>query len=82
MAGSLGLNDRFAAAVEELVGDDQWLKLKMSKAWSIAEKQFDQEIKKSFRGELDVEYYVNFPMANLREDEDGGLVSNTWRLTG
>ncbi|KAG6172014.1 hypothetical protein E4U11_006687 [Claviceps purpurea] len=82
MAGSLGLNDRFAAAVEELVGDDQWLKLKMSKAWSIAEKQFDQEIKKSFRGELDVEYYVNFPMASLREDEDGGLVSNTWRLTG
>ncbi|KAG5965240.1 hypothetical protein E4U58_002897 [Claviceps cyperi] len=82
MAGSLGLNDRFAAAVEELVGDDQWLKLKISKAWSIAEKQFDQEIKKSFRGELDVEYYVNFPMANLREDEDGGLVSNTWRLTG
>ncbi|KAG6114576.1 hypothetical protein E4U13_003294 [Claviceps humidiphila] len=82
MAGSLGLNDRFAAAVEELVGDDQWLKLKMSKAWSIAEKQFDQEVKKSFRGELDVEYYVNFPMANLREDEDGGLVSNTWRLTG
>ncbi|KAG5948550.1 hypothetical protein E4U60_001463 [Claviceps pazoutovae] len=82
MAGSLGLNDRFAAAVEELVGDDQWLKLKMSKAWSIAEKQFDQEIKKSFRGELDVEYYVNFPMASLREDEDGGLVSDTWRLTG
>ncbi|KAG5935630.1 hypothetical protein E4U59_005507 [Claviceps monticola] len=82
MAGSLGLNDGFAAAVEELVGDDQWLKLKMSKAWSIAEKQFDQEIKKSFRGELDVEYYVNFPMASLREDEDGGLVSNTWRLTG
>ncbi|KAG6159395.1 hypothetical protein E4U37_003526 [Claviceps purpurea] len=82
MAGSLGLNDRFAAAVEELVGDDQWLKLKMSKAWSIAEKQFDQEIKKSFRGELDVEYYVSFPMASLREDEDGGLVSNTWRLTG
>ncbi|KAG6170156.1 hypothetical protein E4U51_001083 [Claviceps purpurea] len=64
------------------VGDDQWLKLKISKAWSIAEKQFDQEIKKSFRGELDVEYYVNFPMASLREDEDGGLVSNTWRLTG
>ncbi|KAG6035334.1 hypothetical protein E4U19_004811 [Claviceps sp. Clav32 group G5] len=82
MAGSLGLNDRFAVAMEELVGDDQWLKLKMSKAWSIAERQFDQEIKKSSRGELDVEYYVNFPMANLREDEDGGLVSNTWRLTG
>ncbi|KAG6199235.1 hypothetical protein E4U10_005217 [Claviceps purpurea] len=82
VAPQLKLKELAPGTVEELVGDDQWLKLKMSKAWSIAEKQFDQEIKKSFRGELDVEYYVNFPMASLREDEDGGLVSNTWRLTG
>ncbi|KAG6068541.1 hypothetical protein E4U32_000366 [Claviceps aff. humidiphila group G2b] len=82
MAGSLGLNERFASAVEELVGDHQWLKLKSSKAWSFAERQFDQEIKKAFNGELDEEYYVNFPMAELWDDKDSNLVSNTWKLTG
>ncbi|KAG6309486.1 hypothetical protein E4U22_003902 [Claviceps purpurea] len=82
MAGSLGLNERFASAVEELVGDHQWLKLKSSKAWSFAERQFDQEIKKAFNGELEEEYYVNFPMAELWDDKDSNLVSNTWKLTG
>ncbi|KAG6116280.1 hypothetical protein E4U14_000333 [Claviceps sp. LM454 group G7] len=82
MAGSLGLNQRFAAAVEELVGDHQWPTLKRSKAWSFAEKQFDQEIKKGFGGALEEEYFVNFPMAKLDDDESHGLVSNTWRLTG
>ncbi|KAG5956760.1 hypothetical protein E4U57_002313 [Claviceps arundinis] len=82
MAGSLGLNERFASAVEELVGDHQWLKLKSSKAWSFAERQFDQEIKKAFNGELEEEYYVNFPMADLWDDKDSNLVSSTWKLTG
>ncbi|KAG6014764.1 hypothetical protein E4U54_004867 [Claviceps lovelessii] len=82
MAGSLGLNQRFAAAVEDLVGDLQWIKLKTSKAWSFAEKQFDQEIKIAFRGELDEEYFVNFPMADLWDDPDNGLKQSTWRLTG
>ncbi|KAG6016208.1 hypothetical protein E4U43_004060 [Claviceps pusilla] len=82
MAGSLGLNQRFAAAVEDLVGDLQWLKLKTSRAWSFAEKQFDQEIKTAFRGEMDEEYFVNFPMADLWDDPDSGLKQSTWRLTG
>ncbi|KAG5928619.1 hypothetical protein E4U42_000334 [Claviceps africana] len=80
MAGSLGLNQRFAAAVDELVGEFQWPKLKNSRAWSFAEKQFDQEIKVEFSGEPDEEYYVNFPMANL--EDKGGIVQNTWKLTG
>ncbi|KAG5935629.1 hypothetical protein E4U59_005506 [Claviceps monticola] len=82
MAGSLGLNERFASAVEELVGDHQWLQLKSSKAWFFAERQFDQEIKKAFNGKLEEEYYVNFPMAELWDDKDSNLVSSTWKLTG
>ncbi|KAG6088700.1 hypothetical protein E4U15_005345 [Claviceps sp. LM218 group G6] len=82
MAGSLGLNQRFAAAVEELVGGHQWSTLKKSKAWSFAEKQFDQEIKKDFGGSVEEEYFVNFPMAKLDDDESHGLESNTWKLTG
>ncbi|KAG5996744.1 hypothetical protein E4U52_005960 [Claviceps spartinae] len=73
MAGSLGLNERFAESLP------RW---RSSKAWSFAERQFDQEIKKAFNGELDEEYYVNFPMAELWDDKDSNLVSNTWKLTG
>lgn len=54
----------------------------MSKPWSFAEKQFDQEIKKDFSGSLEDEYFVNFPMAKLDDDESHGLESNTWKLTG
>ncbi|KAG6024262.1 hypothetical protein E4U40_003410 [Claviceps sp. LM458 group G5] len=82
MAGSIGLNQRFATAVEELVGDDQWLKLKTSKPWSFAEKQFDEEIKKKFNGGLKETYYVNFPLARLKDNENHGLTSNTWAISG
>ncbi|KAG5953321.1 hypothetical protein E4U53_006055 [Claviceps sorghi] len=82
MAGSLGLNQRFAAAVEELVGSLQWSDLKTSKAWPFAERQFDQEIKTAFHGDPDEEYFVNFPMADLWDHPDGVLEKNTWRLTG
>ncbi|KHN93782.1 Heat shock protein Hsp70 [Metarhizium album ARSEF 1941] len=68
MAGSLGLNRRFAQAVQNLVGDEQWFPLKKSKAWVIAQRQFDQEVKRAFRGEPDEEYFVNFPMADLEDD--------------
>ncbi|KAG6261198.1 hypothetical protein E4U49_004164 [Claviceps purpurea] len=82
MAGSLGLNQRFATAVEELIGDDQWLKLKTSKAWSFAEKQFDEEVKKKFNGGLKEVYYVNFPLARLKDNENHGLASSTWAISG
>ncbi|EFY98456.2 Hsp70 family protein [Metarhizium robertsii ARSEF 23] len=82
MAGSMGLNQRFAQAVQNLIGDEQWFPLKKSKAWAIAQRQFDQEVKKAFRGDPDEEYFVNFPMADLEDDPQSGLVSNTWRMTG
>ncbi|EFY92901.1 putative hsp70 protein [Metarhizium acridum CQMa 102] len=82
MAGSMGLNQRFAQAVQNLIGDEQWFPLKKSKAWAIAQRQFDQEVKRAFRGDPDEEYFVNFPMAALEDDPQNGLVSNTWRMTG
>ncbi|KAF5544502.1 Hsp70 chaperone protein [Fusarium phyllophilum] len=82
MAGSLGLNERFAKEVEHLVGDDQWPQLKKSRAFHLASKQFDREIKRSFRGGTEEEYFVNFPTAKLEDDLDNGLGASTWRLTG
>jgi hypothetical protein len=82
MAGSLGLNTRFLDAIRALVGDEQWIGLKNSKALAVAEKQFDQEIKRKFVGSLGDEYFVNFPKANLEDDDDNDLDQNCWTLTG
>ncbi|CCT63195.1 related to hsp70 protein [Fusarium fujikuroi IMI 58289] len=78
MSGSLGLNKRFAEAVKNLIGEEEWLCLKNTSAWAKAEHQFDQEIKTAFAGDLDEEYVVNFPGAHLPDDEDEGLRRDSW----
>lgn len=82
MAGSLGLNKRFVEAVKNLVGDDQWNELRKTKGFWLAEKQFDREVKRSFRGDAEEEYFINFPMADLEDDPENGLENNCWRMTG
>ncbi len=82
MAGSLGLNQRFTETVRSLVGDDQYNGLRKSKAFWLAGKAFDNEVKKAFRGNPDEVYFINFPMAELDDDREAGLESNTWRMTG
>jgi len=82
MAGSLGLNQRFAEEVKSLVGEDQYYHLRKTKGFRFAERTFDREIKRSFRGNLSEEHFVTFPMATLKEDKAAGLVSSTWRMTG
>ncbi|EHK20682.1 uncharacterized protein TRIVIDRAFT_69382 [Trichoderma virens Gv29-8] len=69
MVGSLGLNQRFECAVRKLVGERQWKNLQPSKAYQSAARQFDKEVKKYFQGKLE-------------DDEDKGLESNTWTMTG
>ncbi|QPG97248.1 hypothetical protein C2857_006028 [Epichloe festucae Fl1] len=63
MSGSLGLNMRFKAEVQALVGESHWHALQGTKGWAMAEKQFDTQIKPAFGGYEDEEYFVNFPMA-------------------
>ncbi len=82
MAGSLGLNQRFTEAVKNLVGEDQYHELRKTKGFWLAEKFFDREVKKAFRGKSKEEFFVTFPMASLEDDPDNGLESNTWRMTG
>lgn len=82
MAGSLGLNQRFVEAVRNLVGEDQFVELRKTKGFWLAEKAFDRDIKKAYRGDKNEEYYITFPMANLKNDLAAGLESNTWRMTG
>ncbi|RAL62854.1 hypothetical protein DID88_004695 [Monilinia fructigena] len=82
MAGSLGLNRRFEQAVKELVGEDAYFHLRKTKGFEQATKQFDQSIKPAFRGDPEEDYYVNFPMADLKDDPFNGLQSSTWNMKG
>lgn len=81
MSGSLGLNMRFKAEVQALVGESHWHALQGTKGWAMAEKQFDTQIKPAFGGYEDEEYFVTFPMVNLPCRPERGLESNTWRMT-
>ncbi|GJN78794.1 hypothetical protein PLIIFM63780_002303 [Purpureocillium lilacinum] len=69
-------------ALSQLVGDEQWPALKKSKAFFLADKQFDEKTKRDFKGAEDEEHYVNFPTAQLEDDPENGLQSNSWTLTG
>ncbi|KAI0528130.1 actin-like ATPase domain-containing protein [Xylaria bambusicola] len=82
MAGSLGLNKRFAEAVQNLVGDEQWVTLKKGVGWSKASTEFDKVVKTAFRGDVDENFYISFPSANLEDDEDEDLVGNCWTMSG
>ncbi|KAL8887793.1 MAG: hypothetical protein Q9215_004678 [Flavoplaca cf. flavocitrina] len=82
MAGSLGLNKRFAQAVKNIVGEDQYFHLRKETGFEQAMNQFDKNIKTAFRGDLDEDYYVNFPMANLIDDHAYRLMANCWNMKG
>lgn len=80
MAGSLGLNKRFEEAVRNLIGEEEFFRIKNSPAWTRAKIQFDREIKPAFRGRLKEEYFINFPMADLGDAPECELQSNCWKV--
>ena len=82
MAGSLGLNKRFEQVVKDVVGEDQFYYLQKTKGFDEAMTQFDRSIKTAFRGGLDEDYYVNFPMAQLQDDPMNNIQDNCWNLKG
>ncbi|KAF5701588.1 Hsp70 chaperone protein [Fusarium globosum] len=82
MSGSLGLNRRFAEAVQNLIGDEEWFRLKNHDAWPLADRQFDQSVKTAFNGDLEDEYIVNFPGAYLEDDDEERLCRDTWYMSG
>ncbi|KAF5708419.1 Hsp70 chaperone protein [Fusarium mundagurra] len=82
MAGSLGLNKRFAEAVQDLVGEEEWIKLKKLKGWTNAYEQFDQLVKRCFLGDTEEEYLITFPQAGLEDNPPEGLKNDCWAMTG
>jgi hypothetical protein len=80
MAGSLQLNKRFEEQVKMLVGEDQYYHLRKTPAYDQAVKFFDETVKPAFRGKKNESWYVNFPMADLEDDDSQGLKRNTWEM--
>ncbi|PQE04134.1 hypothetical protein CJF31_00003249 [Rutstroemia sp. NJR-2017a BVV2] len=68
MAGSPRLNRRFEQAVKDLLGEEAYFHLRKTRAFEQATRQFDTQIKTAFRGDLEEDYLVNFPMTDLKDD--------------
>jgi len=75
------LNKRFEEHIKDIVGEDQFVKLRKTKGFRLAMKQFDETIKTAFMSPEE-DYYVNFPMANLADDKIHGISSNCYNLKG
>lgn len=80
MAGSLQLNRRFEEQVKILVGEDQYYHLRKTRAYQEAVTFFDRTVKRGFRAGNADSWYVNFPMADLKDDPSQNLKRNTWEL--
>ena len=76
------LNKRFAEWVKNIVGDRAYVELKDTNGYRLAMKQFDESIKPGFRSRDDEDQYINFPMANLKDDPSKKIKSNCITLTG
>jgi hypothetical protein len=73
VCGSLILNKRFEDHVKSIVGDEVMIGLKKSEAFSLAMKQFDQEVKPNFTADPNKSWFVSFPRAKLEDDPDNNL---------
>ena len=82
LAGSLMLNKRFEEWVKNIVGERAYIELRETNGYRLAMKQFDESIKPGFRSRDDEEVYINFPMANLKDNPAKRIKSNCITLTG
>jgi hypothetical protein len=81
IAGSMMINKRFENWVKDMVGERAFFDLKEHDAYRRAMKDFDENIKPGFRGKDDDVQYVNFPMANIKDNKARGITGNTLPLS-
>ena len=84
MAGSVLINQRWEDLLSDIIGESALADLKKQNpiAWREASKTFERDVKPAFTGDDTEEYFINFPMGNLVDKPERGLVSNTWLLKG
>ena len=76
------LNKRFEEWVKNIVGERAYIELRETNGYRLAMKQFDESIKPAFRSRDDEDQYINFPMANLKDDPSKKIKSNCITLAG
>lgn len=75
------LTRAFEDHVRQTVGDSVFAGLRKTPAYHSAVREFEVLHKPSFNGLDQSDKYINFPMANLRDDREKGLINNTIILT-
>ena len=75
------LNKRFEEWVKYIVGEEAFFPLRKTTGFRLAMKQFDESIKVALGSGLTDVYYVNFPMANIKDNPRKGVKSNALTLT-
>ncbi|KAI9654197.1 MAG: hypothetical protein M1821_006725 [Bathelium mastoideum] len=81
IAGSLMINRRFENWVKDMVGERQYLDLRETDAYRRAMKNFDENIKPEYQGENNDVTYINFPMAQIADNESKGIRNGTLTLS-
>lgn len=78
------INKRFEEAIKDAVGEDQYFNLRKHKSYRIAMQYFDESVKPAFNPNEqggDEVYYVNFPMAGLKDDPANNIASNCFNVS-
>ena len=77
------INKRFEEAIKDAVGEEQYISLRKHKSYRMAMQYFDETVKPKFnpyeQDENEV-YYVNFPMAGLKDDAPNNIASNCFNV--
>lgn len=81
LVGSIMLNRRFEQWIKDVVGERAFLNLRETDGYRRAMKQSEDTIKPGFQGEDDEDQFVNFPVANLKDDKARGVKANSITLT-
>lgn len=78
------VNKRFEEAIKTAVGEEQCFGLRKHRSYRIAMQFFDESVKPKFNPyeqDDDEVYYVNFPMAGLKDDPENNISSNCFNVT-
>jgi hypothetical protein len=74
------LKKRFGELVKNIVGEEEFLVLKKKTGFAHAMRTFDQEVKPAFVSDPNRSWFINFPLANLKDDPANDLQANCLHL--
>ncbi|OAP57350.1 hypothetical protein AYL99_08088 [Fonsecaea erecta] len=82
IAGSTMINKLLEEEIKRAVGEEAFVRLHKTEAYRTALHEFEVAIKVSFTGKNDRDKFISFPMANLKDNPQRGIVKNSMKLSG